>query len=251
MSTFVHMELNTSDPEAAKQFYEAVFGWTYQDTPMPEGIYTMVSAPDGGIGGITQQSMPDAPSQWVGYVGVDSVDQTIDRVEEAGGTVLVPETEIPGMGSFAVLADPQGAAFAVWEVAAPADEEPAIEAPSKKKSSKKKGGKKKSAKTGEAAAEPPPEPKPGKKKAARREQEPPSKKAAKKAGKKAAKKTEAVAKKAGKKAAKKTAKKTSEGVAKKAGKKSAKKTGGVAKKAGKKTGKKSAKKTAKKSARRR
>jgi predicted enzyme related to lactoylglutathione lyase len=232
MSTFVHMELNTSDPEAAKQFYEAVFGWTYQDTPMPEGVYTMVNAPDGGIGGITQQSMPDAPSQWVGYIGVDSVDETIDRVEEAGGTVLVPETEIPGMGSFAVFTDPQGAAFAVWEVAAPPEEEPAIEAPSKKKSSTKKAAKK-SAKSGEAAAEPPAERRTSKKKAARREEEPPSKKA----GKKAAKKTsEGVAQK---KAGKKAAKKTSEGVAKKAGKKAAKKTG-----------KKAAKKTAKKSARR-
>jgi predicted enzyme related to lactoylglutathione lyase len=184
MSTFVHMELNTSDPKAAKQFYKAVFGWEYQDMPMPEGVYTMVP----GIGGITQHPMPDAPSSWLGYVGVDSVERTVAKVEKAGGTVVMGRTEIPGMGYFAVFNDPQGAPFAIWEPAAPASTEQATEAPTSKKTSKKKSaGKKKS-----AAAEPPAEKKTSKKQGAKQA----AKKAPKKAAKKAAKKT---AKKAAKK----------------------------------------------------
>ncbi|HVI00439.1 MAG TPA: VOC family protein, partial [Enhygromyxa sp.] len=157
MSTFVHMELNTSDPEAAKQFYEAVFGWQYQDVEMPDGVYTMASAPNGGIGGITRNPMSGAPSAWLGYVGVDSVDRAVGKIEKAGGTVVVPATSIPNMGRFAVFTDPQGAAFAVWEAAAPGSEAQATEAPSKKKTSKKAGKKSGAAKKQSAAAAEPTE----------------------------------------------------------------------------------------------
>jgi predicted enzyme related to lactoylglutathione lyase len=181
MNTFVHMELNTSDPKAAKQFYKAVFGWEYQDMPMPEGVYTMVQ----GIGGITQHPMPDAPSSWLGYVGVDSVERTVAKVEKAGGNVVMGRTEIPGMGCFAVFTDPQGAPFAIWEAAAPASTEQATEAPTSKKTGKKKSAsKKKSA----VAAEPAAEKKPGKKAGAKAGAKKASKKAPKKTAKKAAKK---------------------------------------------------------------
>jgi len=217
MSTFVHMELNTSDPKAAKQFYKAVFGWTYQDTPMPEGVYTMVSTAEGGIGGIAENPMPGAPSNWLAYVGVESVDQTVAKVEKAGGTVMMPATEIPGMGRFAVFTDPQGATFAAWEAAAPAGAEQATEVPREKKTSKKKPAKKKGAAKQEAAAiEPAAEEQPSKKKA----------------GKKLAKKTGEAAKKAGKK----TAKQSGED-GKKSAKKSAKEIGRVRKKSGKQTAK--------------
>jgi predicted enzyme related to lactoylglutathione lyase len=225
MSTFVHMELNTSDPEAAQRFYEEVFGWTYQDTPMPEGIYTMISGPDGGIGGITRQAMADAPSHWVGYVGVDSVAETLDRVDEAGGAVVVPQTEIPGMGSFAIFTDPQWAVFAAWEAAAPVEEEQATEPPREKKSATKKSAKKKSAKKKSAASEPAAEPStkrtPGKKQA-----QAPKKKAAKtQPAKKQPAKKAASKKTASKKVAKQPAKKTaSKKVAKQPAKKSAKKS---------------------------
>lgn len=255
MSTFVHMELNTSDPEAAKQFYEEVFGWSYQDMEMPDGVYTMISSPSGGIGGIMQNPMPEAPSSWLGYVAVDSVDRTVSTVEDAGGTVVMPATDIPNMGRFAVFTDPQGAMFAAWEVAAPGSAEQATEAPSKKKSSKKKSaGKKKSAAAAEPAEEEP-------------EEQPASKRqTTKKASKKAAKKAprqepeeaddaEEAPPKSSKKATKKVAKKqpTKKAAKKQPTKKAAKKqpTKKVAKKqptkkASKKTPKKTSKKTAKK-----
>ncbi len=223
MSTFVHMELNTSDPEAAREFYRDVFGWEYQDVQMPEGVYTMVASNGTPIGGFQKNPMPDAPSHWLGYVGVDSLERALNAAVTGGATVLVPTTTVPGMGSLAILTDPTGAVFAIWEAEASepeaaaddggaeqeaAEAAPATQAP--KKAAKKKATKKK------AAAKKAP------KKAAKK------KAAAKKAPKKAAKK-KAAAKKAPKKAAKKKA------AAKKAPKKAGKKKAGK-KKAGKKKG---------------
>jgi predicted enzyme related to lactoylglutathione lyase len=146
MSNFVHMELNTSDPEAAKEFYAAVFGWTYQEVPMPDGMYSMILTPSGGLGGIVKNSLPDAPDQWVGYVGVESIEKAVGVIEAQGGRILVPETEIPGMGKFSIFLDPTGATCAAWEPApksaeaeAPAEAEP----PAKKKAAKKKTAAKK------------------------------------------------------------------------------------------------------------
>lgn len=195
MSTFVHMELSTSDVKAAKQFYKALFGWKYKDMKMPEGVYTgIVTAEGQPIGGMQKNPMPEAPNNWLGYVGVASVKKTIAKVTKLGGTVLVPETEVGGMGKLAIFTDPQGAAFAIWESAAPAPAEPASESPAEEKSAKKKAAKKQAAKktpakSAEASAEAKPA-KPAKKAAAKKAAvKPAAKQAAKKpAAKKAAKK---------------------------------------------------------------
>ena len=108
MTNFVHQELQTTDTSAAKDFYVGLFGWASQDMPMGEGVYTMFSGPGGDVGGM-MQGKPDAPPMWVGYVGVESIDAAIAKVESLGGTILVAKTEIPGMGTFIILKDPQGA----------------------------------------------------------------------------------------------------------------------------------------------
>jgi hypothetical protein len=173
------MELNTSDPSAAKKFYGAVFDWKYQDMEMPEGTYAMVSGPGGPIGGIQKSPMPSAPSHWLGYVGVNSLDKAVAKVTKNGGTVVVPRMDVPGMGSMAIFTDPTGAACAVWEPVAKA-------AAPKKKSAKKA---KKKAKKAE-------------KKSAKKSAKKKAKKAEKKAKKKAAKKQSVKAKtKGGKKRA--------------------------------------------------
>jgi predicted enzyme related to lactoylglutathione lyase len=204
MSTFVHMELSTSDVDAAKEFYQAVFGWQYQDMQMPEGSYTMVMAGDKMIGGMQPNPMPEMPSNWLGYIGVESVARTLSVIEEHGGKVILGETQAGEMGKLAVLCDPQGAMFAIWEPNMPAATEPA---PSKK-TSKKKTSKKASAKQEPAPA---PAPAPAKKASAKQAPAPAKKASAKKApAKKASAKQEpAPAKKASAKKApaKKTAKK--------------------------------------------
>ena len=207
MSKFVHYELNTSDPKAAKKFYAKVFGWKYEDMPMPNGVYTMINTPDGPLGGIQQNPMPDAPSHWLGYAMTDSVEKTNKKVEKGGGKVLVPKVVIPNIGELAVYADPTGAVFAVWKELA----KPKAAASTKKKSTKKakKAGAKKSAKKATK--------KTGAKKSAKKATK---KKSTKKAGAKKTGAKKSTKKRAAKKAKKTGAKKTG---AKKASKRPSKK----------------------------
>ena len=110
-------ELATTDPAAAKQFYTEMFGWQTQDLPMPQFTYTVVTAKgeESGQGGImpippNAQGMPPA---WIGYVTVDDVDASAKQAEKLGGKVLLQPTDIPNVGRFSVLQDPQGAAIAI------------------------------------------------------------------------------------------------------------------------------------------
>jgi predicted enzyme related to lactoylglutathione lyase len=145
MHKFQHMELNTNDPEGAKTFYNALFGWQYEGFPMASGVYWMTRTADGdGLGGIMQKPMAEAPSAWLGYVTVPSVRDVIEKVRAHGGQVVVDYQLIPDMGAFAVFLDPQGAAFAVWEsVRKPEDDK---KAEKKAKKAAKKADKAKRAK---------------------------------------------------------------------------------------------------------
>jgi predicted enzyme related to lactoylglutathione lyase len=137
------MELNTNDPQAAKDFYAAVFGWKYKDFPSSSGPYSMIFDGKTGIGGIQRKPMPEAPTMWLGYVTVASVAKTVAKAAENGANVIVPDQEIPDMGRFAIFEDPTGAPVAIWQSTRPP--EPAQAAP-KKKATKKKAAKKKAAK---------------------------------------------------------------------------------------------------------
>ncbi len=142
---FEHMELNTSDPKAAKKFYKGVFGWKFEDMKMQHGVYTMIRDAAGkGVGGIQQNAMAKAPSSWLGYNSVPSIKRALKKVVGRGGKVLMPETAIPNMGSFAVCADPQGAAFALWQMAAAPKK--AAKKRTAKKAAPKKAAKKRTAK---------------------------------------------------------------------------------------------------------
>jgi len=127
---FVWYELMTSDREAAKAFYGAVVGWGAEDTPMPDMVYTMVTVGERPVGGVME--LPDqarlhgvAP-RWIGYVAVESVDATAEQAIRLGATQRVPPTDIPEIGRFAVLDDPQGAPLALFRSANP-DQEPNLE----------------------------------------------------------------------------------------------------------------------------
>jgi uncharacterized protein len=110
-------ELITTDPAGATKFYTALFGWKTQEWPTPDFIYTIVSVNQAefGQGGI-MPIPPDAqgmPSAWISYVTVDDVDATAKQAEQLGGKVMSPPRDIPKVGRFAVIQDPQGAAVAV------------------------------------------------------------------------------------------------------------------------------------------
>jgi predicted enzyme related to lactoylglutathione lyase len=115
---FVWFDLQTSDPEAAISFYTDLIGWGTQPFEGGDQPYTMWANGDQPLGGVMEippaAKDAGAPPNWMAYVAVPDIGATADRVKELGGAVLHPPTDIPGAGCFAVLADPQGAVFAVY-----------------------------------------------------------------------------------------------------------------------------------------
>lgn len=114
---FVWYEHLTKDPKAAITFYGEVIGWKTQ--PFAEGgDYTMWVGADGPLGGV--MALPEeaakmgAPPHWMGNVRVESVDTTVDLVKKLGGKVYKEAFDIPTVGRVAVVADAQGASFAVF-----------------------------------------------------------------------------------------------------------------------------------------
>ncbi|WP_300973543.1 VOC family protein [Sphingomonas sp. LHG3406-1] len=109
----IWFELLTSDPDAAQDFYARVAGWTIADSGMEGMDYRILNAPDGSIGGLMK--MPDGGGApvWLGYVGVDDVDRSVERMTAAGATSRMPAMTIEGVGRMAMLADPHGATLYV------------------------------------------------------------------------------------------------------------------------------------------
>lgn len=104
-------ELMTADPEAAVRFYGAVLGWKDDVMPMPQGNYHVQMLDDRPVGGIMALPEPDVPTVWVYYMTVDDVDAVASRAVELGGKIEVPAMDIPSVGRFCGLLDPQGAFF--------------------------------------------------------------------------------------------------------------------------------------------
>jgi predicted enzyme related to lactoylglutathione lyase len=108
---FSWFELMTTDVEAAKKFYTALFGWETEDMPMEGMNYTVIKAGGKPVAGM--MTMPPEvqgmPPMWDIYITVDDVDATAKKVEELGGKVLRPPADIPKVGRFCVLSDPTGA----------------------------------------------------------------------------------------------------------------------------------------------
>ncbi len=111
-------ELNTRDPGAAKEFYGAVFGWSAEDTEMPDGGTYVQWHRDGGdavIGGmldVTGRLPDEIPAHWLVYFAVADCDATVEKVKGLGGQLNFGPMDIP-VGRFAVVSDPHGAHFAV------------------------------------------------------------------------------------------------------------------------------------------
>lgn len=110
---FVHIELNTPDLDKAKEFYGQLCGWTFNDMPMPTGVYSLFKPDDGPGGGML--SISDAPTQWLPYIGVDDIHAATAKAESLGAKIIVSAQEVPNMGWFTVFQDPTGAAIAIWQ----------------------------------------------------------------------------------------------------------------------------------------
>ncbi|HEX6523696.1 MAG TPA: VOC family protein, partial [Streptosporangiaceae bacterium] len=114
------VDLQTSDQDAAKAFYAGLFGWTYDDQPMPQGpVYSMAMIGDHTVAAIAPQppemAAAGAPPMWNTYLAVDSVDDAVARVEAAGGKVAMAPFAIMDAGRMAFVIDPSGAAVALWQ----------------------------------------------------------------------------------------------------------------------------------------
>lgn len=120
-------ECMTRNPDAAKEFYAAVFGYTYSEMPAeaaPEGGYSMFEvdgAVSGGIAAIGEQHPPDVPAHWFTTFGHDDPDAAATQVAKLGGTVLAEPFDVPGVGRMAIVTDPWGAAFAVARIERPGE----------------------------------------------------------------------------------------------------------------------------------
>jgi uncharacterized protein len=119
--SFVWYDLQTTDIDAAKNFYTAVVGFGLADFPMPVGApsYTMFADANGHpIGGV--MALPEAakamgaPPHWLAYVAVEDVDTAAAWVASNGGTVLAPPFDIPTVGRASVIMDPQGAVISLF-----------------------------------------------------------------------------------------------------------------------------------------
>jgi uncharacterized protein len=112
------VDTNQPDPEAAAKFYGDLFGWELEDVMPPDspGKYFMARIREGDVAAVS--SVPEsAPPMavWNTYVAVESADASAAKVKEAGGQVLAEPFDVGDAGRMAVFADPEGAAFCVWE----------------------------------------------------------------------------------------------------------------------------------------
>jgi len=114
------VDLQTTDQGAAKAFYSGLFGWTYDDQPMPQGpVYSMAMLGGHPVAAIAAQSpelaAAGAPPMWNTYLATDSVDDAVARVEAASGKVAMAPFDVMDAGRMAFVLDPAGAAVALWQ----------------------------------------------------------------------------------------------------------------------------------------
>ncbi|HMK97353.1 MAG TPA: VOC family protein [Acidimicrobiales bacterium] len=112
--TFTWSELHTRDVEKSKQFYSEVYGWGWGGAPE----YAEAQVSGRSMAGVMARrpEMPaEVPDNWLIYFGSADVDADAQRATSLGATEIVPPTDVPNMGRFAVFIDPQGASFALYK----------------------------------------------------------------------------------------------------------------------------------------
>jgi predicted enzyme related to lactoylglutathione lyase len=111
-----HFEIYAEQPPKLAEFYRSLLGWRIEQAPGIDywRIQSGANAPNGLNGGLTYRPFP-GPRSWVHYVHVDSLDRMAAEVIRLGGEVLRPKTAVPKTAWYAVVADPEGNIFAVWQ----------------------------------------------------------------------------------------------------------------------------------------
>lgn len=111
-------ELATLNREDSKSFYHQILGWQYDDKDMMGMIYTELAVGEHQEGGMLEMGdeWGDTPPHWMNYFAVDNCDEAVDKAQSLGAVICVPVTNIPDVGRFAVINDPQGATFSIIEI---------------------------------------------------------------------------------------------------------------------------------------
>jgi hypothetical protein len=117
---FCWVDLATTDAGASKRFYLELMGWTANDSPVGDGmVYTLLQNGGKNVCGLYEMGgemiQQGVPPHWASYISVDSADQGADKVREFGGTVVMPPMDVMDVGRMAVVQDPTGAVFSLWE----------------------------------------------------------------------------------------------------------------------------------------
>ena len=110
---FVHIEISAKDRVADAKFYSEVFGWKIEQ--VPEMNYATFATGE-GVGGGLNPVTPENPAGTVTvYIGTDSIEESLAQINAHGGKTVLPKTEIPGMGWFAMFKDPSGNTLALYK----------------------------------------------------------------------------------------------------------------------------------------
>jgi hypothetical protein len=115
---FNWVDLQTSDLDAAKKYYGALFGWTLEDQPIPDGsVYVMAKVRGKAVAGMSMlpPGQDGVPPHWNTYISVDDVDAATARAASLGGRVIFPVVDVMGFGRMSVVSDPEGAVFSLWQ----------------------------------------------------------------------------------------------------------------------------------------
>ena len=118
--TFSWVDLATTDAAGAKQFYTELMGWATHDIPMgPDSFYTMLQLEGRDVAALSQmseaQQAQGMPAMWNSYVTVENVDESAEKATALGGTVIAPPFDVFDSGRMAVVQDPTGAVFSIWQ----------------------------------------------------------------------------------------------------------------------------------------
>ena len=116
--SFCWAELATTDGSGAKKFYSELFGWTTHDSPVGPGmVYTMLKLDGKDVGALYEKGemMKDVPTVWASYISIANADEIAAKAKSLGGTVMKEPCDVMAVGRMAVITDPTGATFCIWQ----------------------------------------------------------------------------------------------------------------------------------------
>ena len=123
-NSVAHFEIYADDPDKLEKFYTGLFDWTVERVPEMDYRFLktvetdakgMPTQPGGINGGLIKRPEGYESRAWVNYVNVESVESSVDKAQRLGAKLMKGKTPVPGMGWFAMLIDPQGNPFALWQ----------------------------------------------------------------------------------------------------------------------------------------